>query len=186
MPDRRFAAPATALVFVVLFAAPATRAQYNHHFFGTLDGNDPSWARPEGSGASCTISTSGTAVRYQAHEVILPDPAPVPLTTSTCFSTTLDTVLLVYQRLDRKPGAFNAAAPCANLQAFSDDTCGTQSHIPDRSLLNGHAVVVVTLSDDGDPGGAYQINLDALGLGDFIFYSGFEVHGYGTWSAVSP
>lgn len=186
MPDRRFAVPAAALVFVALAAAPPARAQYNHHLVGTLDAGDPVWARPEGSGASCTISTSGTSVRYQAHELILSGQPPVALTASTCFATPLDTVLLVYQRLDRKPGAFDPATPCVNLQAFADDTCGTQSHIPDRALLNGHAVVVVTLSDDGDPGGGYQVNLNAPGLQNFIFYSGFEIHGYGTWSAVSP
>lgn len=186
MPDRRFAVPAAALVFVALVAVSPARAQYNHHLLGTLDSADPSWARPEGSGSSCTISTSGTTVRYQAHEVILPAQPPVLFTASSCFSTTLDTVLLVYQRLDRKPAAFNPAAPCANLQAFSDDSCGEQSAIPDRALLNGHAVVVVTLSDNPDAGGPYQVNLDALGLDDFIFYSGFEVLGYNTWSAVSP
>ena len=35
MPDRRFAVPAAALVFVALAAAPA-RAQYNHFLTGTL------------------------------------------------------------------------------------------------------------------------------------------------------
>ena len=185
MPDRRFAVPAAALVFVALAAAPA-RAQYNHFLTGTLDTGDGAWARPEGSGASCTVSTTATSVRYQAHEVILPEQPPVTFTASTCFSTTLDTVLLVYQRLDRKPAAFNPAQQCANLQAFSDDSCGEQSQIPDRALLNGHAVVVVTLSDNADPGGAYQVNLEALGLGNFIFYSGFEVLGYKTWSTVSP
>ena len=186
MPDRRFAVPAAALVFVALAAASPARAQFNHHLFGTLDGGDLAWNRPEGSGASCALSTSGTAVRYQAHEVILPEQPPVLLTASSCFSTDLDTVLLIYQRLDREPAAFSPAAPCANLQAFSDDFCGEQSQIGDRSLLNGHAVIVVTLSDNGDAGGAFQVNLEALGLTDFIFYSGFEVEGYRTWSAVQP
>jgi hypothetical protein len=186
MPDRRFAVPAAALVFVALATAAPARAQYNHFLTGTLDTGDGTWARPEGSGASCTVSTTTTSVRYQAHEVILPTQPPVLFTGSTCFSTSLDTVLLVYQRLDRKPGAFNPAAQCANLQAFNDDFCGEQSQIPDRALLNGHAVVVVTLSDNADPGGAYQVNLEALGLEDFIFYSGFEVLGYDTWSVVTP
>jgi hypothetical protein len=186
MPDRRFAVPAAALVFVALAAAPEARAQFNHHLYGTLDAGDAAWTRPEGSGSSCSISTSGTSVRYQAHELILPEQPPVLLTASSCFSSSLDTVLLVYQRLDREPAAFNPATPCVNLQAFADDSCGEQSEIPDRSLLNGHAVVVVTLSDNADPGGDYQINLEALGLDDFIFYSGFEVLGYNTWSSVSP
>jgi len=110
-----------ALVALTRMPSPASATVI---FNGDLSVADPTFNRPiaGSSRLTCTLSTSGTAVRYDTYTVLLAGETDIRV----ILGTLVDSFVALYQ------GSFNPAAPCANLVAANDDSVvfsGFQSHL---------------------------------------------------------
>lgn len=177
-------AAACALAALGAVAAPAQQTWTGP---GALDASDPTYQRVYLLFGQCYLSTIGSDVHYDVHELVLLDgTAPTHLSANTCAGPNFDTVFYFYQRVDGSAGAFSPTAPCDNLVAYSDDFCDVQSAITSNGLVPGHLTMVVTSYEDGTTG-SYLISAlsnDAQ-LDDYIFYDGFEPDGR-NWSFIVP
>lgn len=175
------------LLPLLIAGASAAHAQWAAD--GALDGSDPTYRRPYLFEGGCELSSIGTQVHWEAFELILDAPVPSDLSADLCNAGTgFDTVLYFYQHTDARPGPFLAHAPCSQLVAYNDDACGgSQSEIALQALAAGHVTVVVTSFANGTLGD-YHLDASSLtaALGDFVFYSGFELGSARTWSFVLP
>lgn len=155
-------------------------------YSGTLDDGDRTWRRPYLYAGTCYLSSIGSAVFYDVHDVILDTAAnPVDLSVSLCAGTSFDSVLYVYQRPDGRAGGFDPAAPCTRLIAYNDDYCGSASRVDSTALVPGHVTLVVTSFANGTIGGYGLVALSATApLGDFVFANGFETADVLAWSAA--
>jgi hypothetical protein len=182
---RRLRLPLIATVVALLWGAGLAGAQSSGWYAaGALDGSDPTWQRPYLFNGQCYLSTVGSNVFYDVHELILDTPIrPIDLTASLCAGTQFDSVLFFYQRSDGHPGPFAPGSPCANLIAYNDDYCGSASRIDWPTLVPGVVAVVVTAFANGEAGAYQAWALSSVAhLGQFIFYGGFETGDSRTWS----
>jgi len=167
------------LVMAALFAlgAGSAFAQETWSAQGMLESTDPTYHRPVLSQGQCSLSSIGTDVHFDVHELILfdNDPPPTNLSANLCAGTDFDTVLYFYQRTDGSAGAFSPTAPCDNLIRDNDDYCGQQSAITSNALVPGHLTMVVSSWANGTTG-SYLLSASSTdaSLDFFIFYDGFE------------
>jgi hypothetical protein len=173
------------LPLLLLGAALAGTAQaQDWSIDGNLVAGDLRWHRPYLAGATCLLSSIGTDVRYDVHELYLDDPAaPADLIANLCEVTEFDSVLYLYQRPSGAPGGFDPEAPCTRLLRYNDDYCGAQSRIGHLGLVPGYVTLVVTSFANGVTG-PYRLSTfsDGSPLQDLVFYSGFETGTVRTWS----
>jgi hypothetical protein len=170
-----------------LVAVPPAHAQADWYGPGALAASDPTyWRVYLDTGGQCLMSSVGSSVYYDIHELVLAEPAaPTDLIVSLCNTTAFDSVAYLYQFADGHPGPFNPANPCARLVAYSDDICGAQSQVSSLALVPGHVQFVVTSFANGTTGAYVALGFSAGSpLEDFIFYSGFETFDLRTWSSA--
>lgn len=126
----------------------ASRIANNLCISASLAAGDPTFNRPtsnsqgSGFGASCLLSGSGTATRYDAYAFNLfgCNTFPTQVTFSLCgpagcpAAGSVDTVLILYRKVasgdgltanGSLPAAFSSAAACTNARALNDDTGAT-------------------------------------------------------------
>ena len=191
IPGRRPLRSSTFSLLVALFAVAATPALAQQGWFttGQLELTDPTFHRPYLFAGQCQLSSVGSMVRFDTHELSLVDPvAPTQLGGNLCAGTTFDSVLLLYQRPGGAAGGFDPADPCANLVDYGDDFCGTQSAFWINTLSPGFVTVVVTAYQNSTELGPYTLSISSTDaeIASFIFYSGFELGDTGSWSTVLP
>ncbi|MBA3582912.1 MAG: hypothetical protein H0W44_10750 [Gammaproteobacteria bacterium] len=125
---------------------------------GTLTTSDPTFARPVAfnQGAPCSVSTLGTAVRYDAIPLTLSCTSNLmvsllPTDGATVTPASADTFLALYG-----PGGFNPASPCANAIAANDDfdfptTLLSKITTTTPLAAGNYTVVVTTFSNTPNP-----------------------------------
>lgn len=171
------------LVLAVAFGVAASGRAGFVGVPGRLEASDPAYQLGQLERAGC--SDVGPFVRFDVLELVLDWQPPIVLEAYTCGCSDFDSVVLVYQRPDARPGAFDPAAPCSNLRASDDNGCnGVHSFALSEALLPGHVDVVVTSASPDVGLGRYAIFIESPAVDDFIFYSGFEGGDARTWSTV--
>ena len=176
------------LLALAFAGATAAAAQGAWLTSGALAASDPVYRRPYLFEGQCYLSSVGTQVHFDVHELILESPVPTNLTAALCNPQTgFDSVLYYYQHTS-PAGTFDPANPCLHLVAYNDDACGgAQSQIFNHPLAAGHVSVVLTSFGNGVEGAYLLIaSTTTAQLGDFIFYSGFETANTRTWSFSLP
>jgi len=163
---------------LVLCGAGAAAAQQTWFDIGALEASDPTYQRPYLFNNECFLSSIGSDVHFDVHELVLldTDAPPTHLTANLCASgTTFDTVFYFYQRVDGSAGAFSPTSPCDNLVRYDDDYCDVQSAITSNNLVPGHLTMVVASYNNGVEG-SYVLSASSndATLDFFIFYDGFE------------
>ncbi|HEX9952031.1 MAG TPA: choice-of-anchor D domain-containing protein [Rubricoccaceae bacterium] len=112
---------------------------------------EPTWNRPFtdgiGTSGSCSLSSSATAVSYEARSFIVATDSVYTITTDYTGTPDFDGFLFLYR------GAFNAADPCLNLVALDDDFEGQGgSQFANFDLMTGQYTLVVTGHSNDDFG----------------------------------
>lgn len=141
---------------------------------GTLTITNPTFNRPNPflQGAACSLSSTGTAVRYQTHAINVAATSNitlslVPADGASITPAAADTFLVLYG-----PGGFNPAAPCTNAIAANDDAVGLLSRITTTTPLPAGNYTAVVTSFANVPSGAgalpwtYSLALDNATCGD--------------------
>ena len=177
-----------ALCALAFAGATAAAAQGVWSTTGALTSSDPVYRRPYLFQGQCYLSSVGTQVHFDVHELILESALPSDLTASLCSPQTgFDTVLYYYQHASPE-GPFDPANPCLNLVAYNDDACGgAQSQIFNQPLAAGHVSVVLTSFGNGVEGTYFIVaSTMTAQLSEFIFYSGLETGDTRSWSLTVP
>jgi hypothetical protein len=135
---------------------------------GTLTITNPTFNRPLSfaQGGTCSLSGTGTAVRYQTHAINVAATSNITLSLVPADGASItpaeaDTFLVLYG-----PGGFNPAAPCTNAIAANDDAVGLLSRITTTTPLPAGNYTAVVTSFANTPSGAgalpwtYSLALD--------------------------